>query len=317
MKVKKEYVFLVLIILGLSLYLAFQRAGKTHYSLPEVPKIEKGDITRLNVHREDGGLELQREEDRWLILPQKYPADGTTVDGMLTILEGLTLTAMASESKNYSLYDLTEAKRIQVEAFQDEDLLLSLAIGKAAPSHRHTFVKLPGDERIYHAAESFRSRFEKDAQGLRDKQVMKFDDEISEMILTSGDQSMHIVRAAGEASEEAEEGAGAETPPLQEPVWQTDEGKPVKKKEIDGLVKTLSNLKCDSYIEDKTKEDYGDPSYSVSLKGLQDYELSIYEKQDKKFVATSSQSDYPFLIPEWRVKRIQKDPKELLEEEGA
>ena len=44
MKRKKEILVLVLIIGALSLYLVFQKSDKTHYALPELPEIGKGDI---------------------------------------------------------------------------------------------------------------------------------------------------------------------------------------------------------------------------------------------------------------------------------
>ena len=98
------------------------------------------------------------------------------------------------------------------------------------------------------------------------------------------------------------------------PKWQTREGQRVKEKEIDGLVNSLSNLSCDSFIEGKTKKDLATPTFKVSLKGTTNYELSLYDEQDKKTVATSSQSDYPFLLPEWRVKKIKMELKSLIEE---
>ncbi len=86
---------------------------------------------------------------------------------------------------------------------------------------------------------------------------------------TSGKKNLHILRATARAevdpdqaqAEVKEENAGEGT--LH---WETLEGKPVQEKEIDSLVKTLSNLKCDGYLEDK-KDDLGDPTFSVSLKG--------------------------------------------------
>jgi len=67
-------------------------------------------------------------------------------------------------------------------------------------------------------------------------------------------------------------------------------------------------------FEDMKKTELKDPSFSVSLKGLTSYELSLYDQRENKYVATSSQSDYPFLLAEWRVKKIKVDLKGLIEE---
>ena len=311
MKRKKETFVLLLIIAALSLYLFYRKEDKTHYQLPELTGIDTGEITRLTIQKGDLEHTLQQENDQWVILPQGYPADTAPIEKMLEMIEGLSLTALASEAGNDSIFDLDEAQRIRVAVFKGDDLLREVDIGKTAPSQRHTFVKLKDDKRIYHAEENFRNPFDKDLQALRDKQVMKIDQEVSEVLLESGDNSLLILRAAEPVPEPVEVEEGQSAPETL--TWQTDEGKNVKEKEIDSLVKTLSNLKCDGYVEEKNKEDYMKPSFKVTLKGLQDHTLELYEKQDGKFVCISSENDYPFLIPEWKAKKIQLDLDTLIE----
>jgi hypothetical protein len=61
-------------------------------------------------------------------------------------------------------------------------------------------------------------------------------------------------------------------------------------------VNTLSILSCDEYIEDKAKEDFSSPIYSVSLKGLKEYTISFFDKTDNTYPAVSSQNQYPFFM---------------------
>ena len=319
MQAKREYIILILVIAALSLYLFMKKADKTHYSLPELSPLAQEEITRLTINKKDSQLLLEQENDRWLIHPQKYPADSAMITKMLETLADLTLTAMVSESENYLIFDLDEENRISVEAFQGENLARRLDIGKAAPSNRHTFVKLADDSRVYHAAESFRDRFDKEISALRDKQVMKIEDQeaVSELILMSEKDSIHILRAtippAVDLNQEGDE-QGEEAPPAEPPAkWQTAEGEAVKEEPIDTLITTLSDLKCDQYVEDGKKEDYTEPTLTVSLKGVQDYEFSLYQKEDNKYPATSSGNEYPFLIPEWRAKKINLEISELVE----
>lgn len=315
MERKTETVVLILIIAALTAYLVLKKKEKTHYRLPELPGFAKEDVTRLTIRK--GGLEivLKRDGDRWRILPEGYPVDETAMDRMLDTIVNLRLTAVASSSENYAVYDLQEGERLDVSAFKGKDLLLSISIGKTAPSHRHTFVKLAQDSRVYHAEKNFRSYFDKEAGVLRDKQVLKIDEEISEVILTADGKDLHIVKTAAreagdgnpEKGDAGEEQAGEDT--LK---WGTPDGKRVQEKEIDGLVKTVSNLKCESFLKEK-KSDLGDPSFEVSLKGTGNYELALYGEREGKTVAASSQNDDPFLIPDWKAKRIRKDLDELVE----
>ncbi len=51
------------------------------------------------------------------------------------------------------------------------------------------------------------------------------------------------------------------------------------------------------------------------MKGHKVYRLSIFEKKEKdgkEYPAVSSQNEYPFLLPAWRVDKIMKDSQPLL-----
>jgi len=322
MKRQKEILLLALLIAALSVYLVFRRTEKVAYELPRLPEIKKEEVSRLVIEKGETALTLERQNERWRILPEGYAADSALVEAMVNTLVDLKLTALASEAESFSRYDLAQDQRILATAFNAETPLLRLEIGKTAPSFRHTFVKLADDGRVFHAAENFRSKFDKDVQALRDKQVMTVAEEISEVLLSAGGGSLHVVRRAepppAEAMQPPVVGEGPEAPPepapepVEQPKWQTAEGKSVQEKELDAMMTTLASLKCDGFVEGKNKEDFRNPSFSVSLKGSRDYEFSVFDKQDGKFVCTSSESDHAFLIPEWRVNKIRLDLNSLV-----
>jgi hypothetical protein len=66
---------------------------------------------------------------------------------------------------------------------------------------------------------------------------------------------------------------------------------------------------------DKTKEDLKSPVFTATLKGLNTYTISIFEKKDEQYPAVSSGSEYPFLLSERKANQIMKDFKGLLVEE--
>ena len=65
MKIKKEFIILIFIIVVLSVFLMFQKTDKTYYTLPELPEIAREDITRLTIKKEGSELTLERTNDRW------------------------------------------------------------------------------------------------------------------------------------------------------------------------------------------------------------------------------------------------------------
>ena len=169
MKLKKEYVILAVVIVGLSIYLLTRQTDRTLYRLPQLPPVSAKSITRIDINGPEGMISLNRADDSWTIGEQKYPADRAKVSRMLDAISDLSLTAMMSESKDYVRYDLTDKNKISVKAWAGTTPERELDIGKVGPSFRHTFVKLAGDANVYQARNNFRTTFEQGVEDLRDK----------------------------------------------------------------------------------------------------------------------------------------------------
>jgi len=316
---KKEYIILAVLLVVLSGYLMTRNSESTHYELPVIGEIEEDAISRLDVSGSDASFSLVRDNDMWRLDPQKYPADDTKVEEMVRAIAELKLTALASESKNYTIYELEDDKRIEVAAYGGDGVLRKFSIGKAADSRRHTFVMLDGDHRVFHAQGNIRGKFTRQASELRDKQVLKIDEEITAVTLTGDTGEIALLRTSEPfqvGMTEEGEGEPEEATEVLEPRWSTDDGKPAVEREVEAIIRTLSNLRCNEFIEDREKAEFDSPSYTVTLRGVQTYTLSLFEKVDNRHEAISSACDYPFLIPESLAKRIMKERSKLLEEEA-
>ncbi|MCK4235887.1 MAG: DUF4340 domain-containing protein, partial [Candidatus Krumholzibacteria bacterium] len=180
-------------------------------------------------------------------------------------------------------------------------------------STRHTFVRLDDDHRVYQARGDIRRPFDLEVDKLRDKSVVKFDREtVTGITVASGEGSLLLNKTDASA---------VVTPPEPEdtvqtgppPQWRTEDGRAGDEKVIDRIISTLAGLKCDGYIGGRTKDDFADPVCIITVECSERVSLSIFEKRDdNKHPAVSSQNDYPFLLPEWRVKQIMKKPEELV-----
>jgi hypothetical protein len=227
MKIKKEYVLLPVVIAALCAYLVFRNSDRTHYQLPKVPEIAEADISKMEIHKGTASIVLNRKGSGWEISPQGYAADPARVKALLDTLKNLTLTALVSEKKDYNRYDLSGEDTIRVRAWAAGALKRDLEIGKPASTYRHTFVKLAGDDRVYHARENFRSRFDQTVEGLRDKTILAFQPgEIREISISKGDETLvlsrrEIPRETKSAPEKAAEKTG---PPGFETTWESTGG---------------------------------------------------------------------------------------------
>ena len=60
MKIKKEYLFIALVIFSLVSYLLIRKSDRTEYQLPAVPKVIAGNITKIEVVRPGETVTLEK-----------------------------------------------------------------------------------------------------------------------------------------------------------------------------------------------------------------------------------------------------------------
>jgi hypothetical protein len=250
-------------------------------------------------------LIVQKKDKTHYTLPETENIEKNDISKMVINKKESDLTLSRENNRWYILPHHYPADSGMVESMLDSISTLSLS------SFRHTFVKLAGDHRVFHAAGNLRNFFDKTVSGLRDKEILKIDDEITELKLRKGADEITIVRTSSPVTSDPDKKKQEDqSPPAQK--WETAEGKPAVDSEVDDLVNTLSILSCDEYIEDKAKEDFSSPIYSVSLKGLKEYTISFFDKTDNTYPAVSSQNQYPFFMSSWKAERIMKDLESLL-----
>ncbi len=319
---KKEYIVLVVVIVGLVAYLVSRNPDRNLYDLPQIESTQAKEITRLELTMTKGDVMFTKEGSDWNISPENYAADPQKVKEMLAVVEGLTLTELISESKNYQRYDLDAKDSIRLKCWVKDDLRFELLIGKSAGSFNHTFVKLPEDEAVYHAKGNFRNKFDMEKGEFREKTVLVFDKEtIGGFVIKAKEaaETFNSVKAAASSVETAlAEGAEktADQNADKEPLWMDSKGEETDADKIKNLISSLSNLKCEKFMEDKSKEDLSDPVYTITLTGAKEYTLSLYAEMEEDgesfFAAVSSENAYPFLLPQWQSENIMKMPKDLL-----
>jgi hypothetical protein len=315
MKFKKEYLILILIIVGLSAYLLMRSSDRTFYELPKIAGLEQNQITKIEISKGGDSIVLNKKDDKWYLEPPGYLADANKVKDMLNVFGAFTLTTLVSESKDYVRYDLNDEKRITVKAWQQDSLKRNFDIGKAASSFRHTFVKLNDDSRVFHARDNFRGKFDLTKDNLRDKSVLSFKAaDIKEIQIAKDQTSLKLARSKVPVTPQQEKSDNAPQVAVKFE-WQSSDGTKANGPNLNRLLTTLSNLKCATYINDRSKETFSVPIYAVTLKGSQDYQLDVFaklQKDDENYPAVSSASDYPFFLSDSQVQQIMINPEEML-----
>jgi len=315
MKVRKEAVILAVIIIGLSLYLILNKRDRNLYEVPELAPIPVAEISKLRFASAGDTIVMTRKAGNWVINDAAYPGDANKIKRVSELVANLKLATLISESKAYQRYELDDAHKIAVQVWQSGKLVREFDVGKTASSHRHTFVKLADDPRIYHAHENLRSQLAGDTDAFRDKRVMSFEKEqIKGVHIQKDDQQLTFKKEIKEAAEEDASTQSQQSGHEQEKYhWKDAEGNLADANKIDRLIKDMSDLKCQRYIDDKTKSDLSNPMVTLTLEGSETYALSLFDKsdEDSDYPAISSQSDYPFLLSGWRADQVVKFMDEI------
>jgi uncharacterized protein DUF4340 len=318
MKNKKEYLISAVIIVVLTGYLVLRNTDRNLYQLPVVDEIRSGEITKIDIRKSEGDVILEKRDNRWFVGQEGYLSDSKKIDTLLDAIKTLTVTALISESKSYSRYDLDSEKKITVNAWAGDTLARQFDIGKSASTFRHTHVKFTDDPNVYHARGNFRNSFDRQAAYFRDMAVLSFErQDIQEIEIVKQDQTVVIARRQIPVTVDVKKSEGnAEDPsPAPQVKWQRSDGKGVDESALDSLLASLFSLKCDDYIDGKTRADFGKPQLSLSFKGTENHTLSVFEKpdeQEKRYPAISSDTDYPFVLSESKWEQIASKIDETL-----
>lgn len=302
---KTEYIVLALVIVVLSAYLLMRNSNRIQYDIPELKPVTQEEISKIEIVRPKGTVVLKKNEKQWVSDKEGYPLDEMLMKDILKSLANFELTAMVSQSKNYATYGLTDDHRITVKAYNGDELVREFQMGKPASTFRHTYVRLADDDRVFHAKESFRNFYERELDEMRDKTVLRFDqNEISQIIVNWKNDSLTFTKKVEQPEVKPD---AKEQQPKAEVSWVSQEGKIAKQDIMDTILRNGSFLKCAKYEYEKKKEDLGDPIYTITFKGSKDYTVSLYsQKEDKNYPAVSSGSPYLCLLSSYSVDNLMK-----------
>jgi hypothetical protein len=293
MKITREFLVLIAVILVLAGYLAFRHTDRLHYRLPEMKKVHAEGITRIDLTRSNGTISLEKKDGAWTIGPQGWQTDPEKVKGMLSALGNLKVTDLVSESGSYNRYELDAAKKVQARAFSGSRLELDITVGKAASTGQHTYVMIPGDKKVYLAEGNLNSTLAAPPSDLRNTLVLSFAPaDISDIHIEHEGRQQSLVRQNGKTAAEAS--------------WKDEKGQVLDKVKVDTLLAVLSKIYCEGFLDDSQKASLGNPVFAFMLKGKKEYRLSIYDKAGNRVPALSSECSSPFALPDYKLDGIRK-----------
>ncbi|MGD9159523.1 MAG: DUF4340 domain-containing protein [Desulfobacteraceae bacterium] len=296
MKIKKEYLILFLIIAVLVLYITLRKGNRIQYEIPEVTELTPDSISGIIIQGNNSKTVLTKEDDKWLIGPDKYVADSYKIEKMINFLKKPVLMTVVSDSKDYMRYGLDDKNRIIVKALSGDTPKRMIEIGYHTDVRNYTFIKLEDDYRVYQAREDLRDIFSTDIDDIRDKTVLSFNvQEVENIYLTRDGKELAFNKK--EMPSEGEEGKTV----IQ---WETGDGKKIEAALMHSLLDDILGIKCAEYIYDINEGQLGDPAYVIRIRDKNDHVLTVYPKLEEDFRAVSSDNPTPFSLYSWRIDNV-------------
>jgi len=315
---KKEYLILALIIAGLCAYLVTHNENRNNYSLPELKPVAGSDITGITIEQKPPPIQITKTNEAWGITEKSYPVDSDKIKALVKIISTLKITALASENGDLQRYQLDPENRIKVTATDKKGSLRTFEVGKTAPSYHHTFVKLEGDDHIYHASGNFRRDFDTDVDALRDKKVLFFDkNSIKEMEITTSGITRALVATSPQNTTKAPPPEKDKVSPagVTQKTWHFKDNTPCEEASINKILSTLSSLECNAYSmgDDKKVLSNETPVCHITFTGEKEMTFSLFDKNSNdKYPAISSTSRFPFVLDDYSGKDILSSVETLL-----
>ncbi|MBN1886298.1 MAG: DUF4340 domain-containing protein [Candidatus Krumholzibacteriota bacterium] len=316
MKMKREYIALVCVIAALVLYIALRSGDRTHYDLPALDAVAGDEITKIVITRADTSFAIERMDDRWLIRPGDYEADGATVDRMVEALGAFDLQALVSETGSYARYGFSPEETIGVEAWVGDRRVRSVGIGKGSTNTRHTFVRIEGDDGVYQAGGGMRATFDLSVDKLRNKTIATLDRESIDRIEVAGENGFTLMKVPVAAETDTAAAVTQMAPPGS--AWRTLDGQEADEAAVGRLVGAVANLRADGFVYGAEAGDLSSPVYEMTVAaGERRVTLGILAKRDDgTHVVVASSSGHPFYVSEWRAGQLMKSLDDLLPEQA-
>ncbi len=283
------------VIGALLLIIIFSRLFGSGERMPSVQPWE-GTLTRIEIRLPGDSFSLHYRDEIWTIGEEGHPADEGKLTRMADALNMLRLEELVSRQGDLERYGLDEERSIEVHAYDGEELLRSIRIGKEADRGIGAYITLGGRSGIFLAGEDLRSLFETSADELRNRQILALNPADIISVRVQGPESSYSIRrtADGDAAWQIPE-AGAGSP---------------DQEKADQFIGQLARISAVDFAGSMELSD-ADAAWVFSIQDQSSTrELKIIGPaagNENAFLSTSSRSGEAFTISSYKAEQLMRE----------
>ena len=168
---------IVFAVLFLIVFLnVFERGEKTtSYTMPEkLFTVDSASVNKIEFELEGKKYVMEQVGIEWRFSePFEYRIESRFVPNLLSDLQNYKLESLVSDNPSaHSNFGFTEGNTVVFKVYQQGEEVGFFEVGKAAEGAGQTFIRLPGDDKVFLASNFLRNNFVKpDPSDWRDKQI--------------------------------------------------------------------------------------------------------------------------------------------------
>jgi len=288
--------------------------------IPSVKKI-KDKIDAIEIVHEGKSIVIEKKDSKWLIGKEKYPADSSTVEKMVTKVKTIRITDLISKQAFYGTYDLTKEKGVSVTIKAKGQTKRKLIIGKKASTGRQSYIRYNDKKPVYMMTGATINDFKKTIDSLRDKKIFTLSSKaIKDFTIQYRGRSFTFYKKKVEVKNTSK----SKTKGLKKPQKKKMKNQwfckgydniKLSQSRLKSLMRNFSPLKAAAFTDDK-KTSLNRATATITIKAFnKEINLKIFNINDKKqYRASSSESPYVFTLPQWRAKKFFLENIEKLKE---
>lgn len=303
MKIGKQLIIPVTIILILGLYLGINSTGKMYYKVPAFDPIDEEEINIIGIEGLTGSIKLYLDDGAWRFSSDDLRAEPSKVAEMISFLVDPEFIDMVSDTGNYQNYGLADGEYITVGAWTDDkgegDPDRELFIGNINTTGSFTFIRRPDNASVFTVSGDVKGLFDVTENDLLDKRILNIDiPEIDKIVLSFSDSTYILEKTAGDNNEDK---------------WAASNGLPIEIETLEQNLRYLFNSQFISYI-DNTKVVTPGILFKIELPGENFNEsFIILQKNDTDYFCESSFAGKSFILSENTGTQIIKMFRKLIE----
>ncbi|MCK5242143.1 DUF4340 domain-containing protein [bacterium] len=292
--------------------------GFNTLTLPKIPTITYENLEKITVQKSGETIIFSKQEEAWQITePINFPAEKQKMDSLTRMLGEILITNLVTEQAEQAADFGLNSQTAMTLILAGDNKTVELRLGAVNKSSTHTYVQLPGDQKIYQLLGDFTQQLNRPALEWRSLRVYDFStDQVTGLsIEQKGKPALRIAKEQEVKEEIVKHSAQGVTPPAlpARMVWKEKNSNTVlNDPKVNQLLNAFTRLAAHKILD--THEWQKKPIAQVkvqTLEGEKVLEILQFQEKEQKYLVRRADDTMIYEIGKYQGDNLLKTVEEL------